>query len=226
MTRKILSYAGWTIVVAAIVFFIAIAALPYLPYNQKKFEVVGAWPRFAPSLLIHIVFGMAALVLGPFQFIKAIRNKYARTHRLMGKTYLVCILVAGIDSFYLSVNKMIITEKAVVFGGGLFMLGVMWLLTSGMAYWAARSRNFVQHREWMVRSFVVTCAFVTFRLFARTLSDGFGVDFNAALQIMAWACWAVPLIITEVFLQAAKIRKGNAALAKKKRSSPVPVSEI
>ncbi|HVS91033.1 MAG TPA: DUF2306 domain-containing protein [Mucilaginibacter sp.] len=110
-----------------------------------------------------------------------------------------------------------------MFGSGLFMLALVWLLTSGMAYWAVRSRNFVQHREWMVRSFVTTCAFVTFRLFAKTLTDGFGVDFRVAGAVMAWACWAVPLMFTEVFLQAAKIKKGNAALAKKKA---VPVSNM
>ncbi|MBS1524146.1 MAG: DUF2306 domain-containing protein [Bacteroidetes bacterium] len=226
MTRKILGYAGWSIVGIAIVFFIAIAALPYLPYNQQKFASVGAWPQFAPSLLVHIVFGMVALVLGPFQFFGRIRKKYPRTHRTMGKIYLISVVIAGAASFFLSVGKMLIAEKNIVFGLGLFMLGVIWLLSSGMAYWAVRSRNFVQHREWMVRSFVTTCAFVTFRLFAKTLSEGFGVDFNIALQVMAWACWAVPLMVTEVFLQAAKIRKGNAALANKKRAGPVPVSEI
>jgi hypothetical protein len=43
---------------------------------------------------------------------------------------------------------------------------------------------------------------------------------------MAWACWAVPLIVAEVFLQAAKIRKGNAALANKKKPVPEPVPEV
>jgi len=226
MTRKILSIAGWTIVVAAIVYFIVTSALPFFPYNQNRFAGEGFWPHFAPWLLVHIIFGIVAITLGPFQFIKAIRTKYPSTHRTMGKIYLICIVIAGCDSLYMSVNKIIIGEKAVTYGFGLFLLGTIWLLCSGMAYWAVRSRNFVQHREWMVRSFVVTCAFVTFRLFARVLTDTFGVDDNTASQIMAWACWAVPLIVAEVFLQAAKIRKGNAALANKKHAAPVQVSEV
>lgn len=225
MTRNILSYAGWTIVVAAIAFFIVMAALPFLPYNQKHFTDEGFWPNFAPSLLVHIIFGMTALLLGPFQFIPAIRKKYPRTHRLMGKTYLICVVIAGCDSLYMSVSKIIIGEKAVVYGVGLFLLGLIWLLTSGMAYWAVRSHNFVQHREWMVRSFVVTCAFTTFRLFARLLTERFGVNDGVASEIMAWACWAVPLVVAEAFLQAAKISKGNAAIANKKQKA-VAVSEV
>jgi hypothetical protein len=34
---------------------------------------------------------------------------------------------------------------------------------------------------------------------------------------MAWACWAAPLFVTEVILQAKKIRKGNVALANKQK---------
>ncbi|HVW16039.1 MAG TPA: DUF2306 domain-containing protein [Mucilaginibacter sp.] len=105
MTRKILSYAGWTIIVAAIVFFIAIAALPYLPYNEVHFTAGGFWPHFAPWLLVHIVFGITALVLGPFQFITAIRKKYPRTHRTVGKIYLLSIVIAGVDSLYISTDK-------------------------------------------------------------------------------------------------------------------------
>jgi hypothetical protein len=82
-----------------------------------------------------------------------------------------------------------------------------------MAYWAVRSRNFVQHREWMVKSFVVTCGFTSFRLLDKLLIEKFHVDGAVASDLMAWACWSVPLLITEVILQANKIRRGNVAMA-------------
>jgi len=219
MTKKITSYVGWTIVLAASVYFIVNSALPYLPYNQPRLAGAGFLPHFAPWILVHIVAGMTALLLGPFQFIPSIRKKYPRTHRFMGKTYLICIVIAACASLEISTFKIIIGEKAVVYGMGLFILGIIWLLTSGMAYWSARSRNFVQHREWMVRSFVVTCAFTTFRLLNRFMTEKFGMDGNAAAELMAWACWSVPLIVAELFLQGSKIRKGNAALANKKQQA-------
>jgi uncharacterized membrane protein len=222
MTKKIISYAGWAIVLVASVFFIVNSALPYLPYNKPRLTGAGFLPNFGPWILVHIVAAMIALILGPFQFIPSIRKKYPRTHRFMGKTYLICIVIGACASLEMSVLKIMIGEKAAVFGMGLFMLGLVWLLTSGMAYWSARSRNFVQHREWMVRSFVVTCAFTTFRLSSRILTEKFGIDGNAAAELMAWACWSVPLIVAELFLQGSKIRKGNAALANKKQQA-VPI---
>jgi uncharacterized membrane protein len=217
MTKRIINYAGWAIVISASVYFIFTSAFPYLTYQQTQFAEGGFWPRFAPWLMVHIIAGMTALVLGPFQFIPSIRKKHPKAHRLMGKIYLCCVLIAGVVSTELSVFKIISQEKAVVYGLGLFMLATVWLLSSGMAYWSARSRNFVQHREWMVRSFVVTCAFMTFRLGARILTNNLGIDFRAAGELMAWACWSIPLIVTEVILQGRKIQKGNVAIANKKQ---------
>ena len=140
----------------------------------------------------------------------------------MGKTYLIAILIAATASLQMSISKITIDQKAAIFGLGLFMLAVVWLLTSGMAYWSARNRNFAQHREWMVRSYVVTCAFTTFRLMDKIIVERFKLDPATSAGIMAWACWSVPLIVTELFLQGKKIQKGNTALHKKaNQSAPV-----
>jgi len=219
MTTRIINYFGWAIVIVASAYFIVNNALHYFAFNKTEYN--DFWPIHAPWLLVHVVGGLTALVLGPFQFIPAIRKNYPKTHRTMGKIYLCAMVVAAVASFDLSIEKLIIRDKAIIFGAGLAMLAIAWLTTSGMAYWAVRSRNFVQHREWMVRSYVVTCAFTTFRLVDRLLTQRFHVDPYISVQLMAWVCWSVPLIVAEVFLQASKIRKGNAALAKKKQQDVV-----
>ncbi len=223
MTTKIINYAGWVIILSASLYFIYSNALHYFAYNSKEFGP-DFWPQFAPYLMIHIVGGMVALLLGPFQFIPAIRKKYAKTHRSIGKIYLCSVLIAAVTSFYLSIDNLIIVEKHVTYGAGLAGLAFAWLLTSGMAYWSVLNKNFVQHREWMVRSFVVTCAFASSRLFYNSLVDFFHTDSNAMSEIAAWACWAFPLMVTEVFLQGIKIRRGSMALANKKQGNPVQVT--
>jgi uncharacterized membrane protein len=219
MTTRIINYAGWAIVLSASVYFIVNSAFHYFAYNSKTYGEF--WP-YAPFLALHIAGGMVALVLGPFQFMPSIRKNYAKTHRTMGKIYLISVTIAASASFVLSIYKIIVTEKALAYGSGLALLAIAWLLTSGMAYWSVRYRNFVQHREWMVRSFVVTCAFVSFRLFFKILTEKFRTDPGATAEIMAWACWALPLMVTEAFLQGKKIQKGGAALAGKKKQI-VPV---
>jgi uncharacterized membrane protein len=213
MTTRIINYAGWAIVLSASAYFIFNNVFHYFIYGKGQYTVGGFWPQHAPWLLVHIVGGLTALTLGPFQFIPAIRKNYPKTHRTMGKVYLLAITVAACASIEMSIVKITVNEKAVIYGIGLFMLALVWLLTSSMAYWSVRSKNYVQHREWMVRSYVVTCAFTTFRLIDKQLTERFGLDPLVSAGLMAWVCWSVPLIVTEIVLQARKISKGNAALA-------------
>jgi predicted membrane protein DUF2306 len=63
-----------------------------------------------------------------------------------------------------------------------------------------------QHKEWTIRSYVVTFAFVTFRA-GQVAMVGRGVPLQQAIDIMAWACWALPLLITEAVIQARKMRQ-------------------
>ena len=55
-------------------------------------------------------------------------------------------------------------------GAALFTLAVVWTITTGMAFLAISRRAIVQHREWMIRSYVVTLAFVFFRIVLRSPS--------------------------------------------------------
>ena len=217
MTIKTVKYLAWIIVLSISFYFIYTNALHYFAYNSKEFG--SYWPNFAPYLIIHIIAGIVALLLGPFQFIQAIRTKYPKIHRTIGKIYLSSVLIAALVSLYLSIDKVLIVEKSVTLGTGLAGLGFAWLLTSGIAYWAARNKNFVQHREWMVRSYVVTTAFASFRLVYQVLVNDFHTDANSAGDLMAWACWALPLLITETFLQGNKIRRGYIALDRKKQAT-------
>jgi len=57
----------------------------------------------------------------------------------------------------------------------------------------------------MIRSYVVTFAFVTFRVVQPALQAAqIGTPLEQ-LALAAWACWALPLLVTELVLQGRKI---------------------
>ena len=102
---------------------------------------------------------------------------------------------------------------SLTFAAGLFGLAVAWLLTSGMALASIRKRNFEQHKQWMVRSYVTTVAFISFRL-VDDLMGYYGLRSSTDRQeILSWACWAVPLLITEVVLQSRQVFGGSRMVA-------------
>jgi hypothetical protein len=84
-------------------------------------------------------------------------------------------------------------------------LAVAWLTTTGLALLSIKRRMIAQHKEWMIRSYVVTFAFVNFRILGGIFQvTGVGTLIQQ-LEASAWFCWAVPLLITEVILQGRKI---------------------
>jgi len=78
-------------------------------------------------------------------------------------------------------------------------------VTTGLAFAAIKRQLYDQHKEWMIRSYVVTTGFVSFRAVFPLLQSSGIADAGAAAAMAAWGCWAVPLLITEAVLQGRKI---------------------
>lgn len=190
------------------VMFIAIAALPYrallgseasakqsLETFQFAYWPVRAW------LLTHIAGGVIAILTGPVQLWLGLHNVKMELHRKLGYVYIFGMAIGSIGAIGLSLQ----TQGGPVFGSGLFFLAIAWITTTTMALVAIRKGLTDQHKEWTIRSYVVTFAFVTFRAFELPLEKS-GMPQLQAIGIMAWACWAVPLLVTEITLQARKLR--------------------
>jgi uncharacterized membrane protein len=204
MRNKILYVTGWTLLILLNMSFVAI-------FPARYFTSASLNAPYGPFLLTHIVFGMIAILIGPFQFFPSIRKNRPKLHRLTGRIYLSTVVISAVASIIYAVGSIIILRDRPVYGTGLLGLAVAWLATSGLAFWAIRNRNFVQHREWMVKSYVVTCGFTTFRLFAGALTFLFGQDFDEMATIMAWASWSIPLLVTEAVIQSSKVRRSKPA---------------
>jgi len=74
---------------------------------------------------------------------------------------------------------------------------LLWFLTTAVAFYCIRRRNFQQHRQWMIRSYAITLIFLTDRVLDAIpgLSD---LDTDASPTIV-WICniiaWVVPTFI-------------------------------
>jgi len=80
-----------------------------------------------------------------------------------------------------------------------------WFITTGLAYVSIRKLLIDQHKEWMIRSYVVMFAFVTFRVLYVALQAAHIGTPQEQLGVAAWFCWSVPLLITEAILQGRKV---------------------
>jgi hypothetical protein len=196
--------AGWpglvTISVAALVsiaFFVN-TALPYLLLNQQAMARYGErrW-----GVLIHVAGGAVALLTGPAQLWLGVTRRAMWLHRWLGLTYVSSVGIGSIGAFYLVAH----TTLGWVFGAGITGLGIAWVITTTMAVAAIRRGLIEQHQDWMIRSYVVTFAFVTFRVLWSILAAAQIGTPREQLGAASWFCWALPLLLTEVVLQGRRI---------------------
>jgi hypothetical protein len=138
---------------------------------------------YKPGFYLHISFGGLALLTGWSQFSKSFRSRNLNFHRTLGKTYLISVLISGLCGLYIAFYAMGGIVPQVGFGG----LAMAWLFTSSSAYRSIRSKDIDSHEKWMIRSYALTFAAVTLRLWIPTFAVA-GMEFVEAYRIIAWLC--------------------------------------
>ena len=109
-------------------------------------------------LFPHIAAGVAALVIGPLQFSRRLRQGNLARHRLLGKTYVVAVVVASV------LAPVMAWHYPAFFPYRCVTQSCAWLITTGAALLTARNRHIEQHRRWMARSYAVGSVFVLVRV--------------------------------------------------------------
>jgi len=171
-------------------------------------DMKAAFRLHRVGILTHIFCSALALAIGPWQFVEGVRRKWPRIHRVMGRIYLgLGVLPGGAAGLYMSIHA---------FGGtvshvGFALLAAIWIWTGWMAYAAARRRDFVSHRAWMIRNFSLTFAAVTLRILLGA-SFAMGLRFEDFYPWLAWTSWVPNLLIGE-WLIASSSKNPHRSLA-------------
>jgi len=117
----------------------------------------------------------------------------------MGRLYLTGILIGTVSSVTLALTTGMAIHLS--WAISLIVLAMAWILTTGMAFRFILLKRINLHKEWMVRSYVVTFAFVLFRWLNSTPYFVEMGNFIERGPTMIWVSWTIPLLITEIILQ-------------------------
>jgi uncharacterized membrane protein len=109
-------------------------------------------------LIPHAITGLAAFLIGPFQFSTRLRQRNLGLHRTLGKVY--------VFSIFFSVFTALLLGRALPYPLNIAAdcQAVLWFLCTAAAFLTARNRQIAQHRVWMIRSYSVTLVFFTSRV--------------------------------------------------------------
>jgi uncharacterized membrane protein len=213
--RRLGARINWTVMA-----LLSLAVVGYVigQYATESLQSLGAKsagvaPNYAHrpfaiqvTFYVHIVAASLTLATGPFQFIQALRRRRPAVHRWIGRVYLVATGFAGVAGLVMAFVSRAGIAGFFGFGG----LAVLWLWTGWRGYRAIRERDVASHRAWMIRSFAVTFAAVTLRLWlglligaqvlAGSQASGDRLFMNAYV-VVPFLSWLPNVVVAELMIR-------------------------
>ncbi|MCM3922843.1 DUF2306 domain-containing protein [Frankia sp. AiPs1] len=194
---------------------LAIAVFAVVPYltsslrdqadqgNEVAINYVDRSTVFQVFLYLHIAFGGVALLLSPLQLSARVRARVPRLHRVVGRITVAAICLAGTAGAALSTVNLAGPIGTAGFG----LLAVLWASFAVTAVRAIRRGDVPAHRRWAIRTFALTYAAVTLRLWMLVMSAvqiGAGTDsdvaFDRAYHVVPFLCWVPNLLVAQWLL--------------------------
>lgn len=136
------------------------------------------------AFYIHIFLGGIALLIGWLQFSKRWRSKNMKLHRMVGKIYVVAVLISATTGIHIGFYA----TGGYVSALGFISLGLIWFYTTVMGYVHIRQGKVMEHRVMMIYSYAACFAAVTLRLWLPILAAVSG-NFEKGYVLTAWVCW-------------------------------------
>jgi hypothetical protein len=124
----------------------------YPMYHAYRLQVIADRHLLIP----HTLTGIFALLIGPINFSSRIRNRYLKFHRVLGYIYFISVFIGAATGVALASGRPGFP--------GTCGQAAAWVVCTTAAFITARNRHFVQHRQWMARSYAVTFTFVSSRV--------------------------------------------------------------
>lgn len=152
----------------------------------------------APWLVVHVAGAATALLISPIQFLPKLRARLGTLHRWVGRTYAAACIVGGVAGFMLALGS----SAGPIATAGFGALAILWIATTVMGWRQAMQRRFAEHRKWMIRSFALTFAAVTLRLYLPLLLLT-PIGFEDGYRAISFLCWVPNLLVAELYLRRA-----------------------
>jgi uncharacterized membrane protein len=190
---------GWSLLLMGAVLMVLFAAR-YYTFDPEVYFQRDVYEDKTLGLMIHITAMIFAVLAGPFQFLRRLRERHFGFHRMLGKIYIASAIIGALGGLYMAPFSASGAVSHVAFA----LLGLGVLLTTTVAFVRIRSGNVQSHLEWMTRSYALIFAAVTLRLYAGPLEGAFGEHDGYA--ITAWACWVPNLVFAEWLIRS-KLRR-------------------
>jgi uncharacterized membrane protein len=196
--------------IAAVVHRVAILIHPAADAGFAPAALLDATFARDPALtFVHIIPGALFMILGPFQFVAAIRARWPRLHRWSGRVFVGAGLLIGSSALVMSFQTSIggITETSAT-----TLFAIIFLFDLAKAFWHIRQREIARHREWMIRAFAIGLAVATIRPIIAAFFATSQFTHLTPVQFFGIAFWigfTLHLVAAEFWISYTRSNLGN-----------------
>ena len=165
----------------------------------------------------HLAAGAIVLLLGPVQFVTAVRSRWPGVHRWIGRLYVLTCGLAGLGGLVFIATQGTIGGTVMNAGFGLY--GALMVLASVQAWRYAAARSFDLHRAWAIRLFALAIGSWLYRMdygfwLLAMNRIGHREDFRGPFDvIMAFFFYLPNLAVAEMYLHAEWLRSHGGVRA-------------
>ena len=192
-----------------VVFSVIAVMTLYVLYHNERFLVDSShpvWQHYEPFkwwLLPHAVFGAIVILFAPLQFSDRLRQRFTKSHRVMGRLYVVgAFILAPLGAYIQYYQERMGAPRS--FTVLAIVDAVMLVGATALAFLFAVKRKIALHRQWATRSYAIALVFIGGRfVLGVTGWEVLGVEI---VQAIIWTCLALSMVLADVSIHWKEIR--------------------
>lgn len=194
--------------IALVLLLAFLTGIPILNSFVEVFQIPsGTYPEdsahlaVAPvSWFLHVLAGVAFGITGPTQFVRALRHRFGKLHRVLGRIFVLSGAAIGLSG--LSILAQVTSVRTPMVGIARGIFGVALLIALAIAMAAIHKRDVIRHRAWMIRSYAVgmglgTVALVYMPLYLITGQPPIGL----LSDVLFVVSWAMNIVVAEMVIR-------------------------
>ena len=193
------------LLIALLFFFFLMGeiTLRYFPFSstasflQIKQTEVTSFSYYLPVFYTHVYASMFCLLAGFTQFNRSILKRQKTLHRGLGYLYIVTVLVFSAPTGFVMGWHANGGWIAISF---FMILAVLWWWFTFKALVYAKQKNFIAHRNFMIRSYALALSAITLRIWKVVLVYFFQPAPMDVYVIIAGLGWVPNLLVAEYII--------------------------
>lgn len=203
MSFRLILYYLFALAVMIFSIIMVTKVIPYLSF-ERAINFLGTKPDevldkqyFMWAFYVHIISSVIVMPFGVLQFSSQLFQRQPKTHILLGKAYILAILLFAAPSGLIIASY---ANAGLAARVGFSVQSLIWWFYTYQAWQLATKKQWQAHSRAMIKSFAITLAAMSLRVESYVMYYVFETKPIETYLTVTWLSWVGNLLIAEFLL--------------------------